>query len=124
MDTPSDPRHNPGLIVALEGAEVEELVREPPTHQEPTFEEELGTTGGSGTGDFRVILYNDDWHSQDEVVTQLQKATKCDEHTAIAIMLEAHFRGRARCYQGSRAECHRVARVLREIQLQVEVDCD
>lgn len=75
-------------------------------------------------GGFRVILYNDEIHSVDEVVLQIQKATGCDLEKAIEIMLEAHTRGRAICFRGGREECHRVARVLREIRLQVEVDCD
>jgi len=75
-------------------------------------------------GPYRVLLYNDDWHSMDEVVLQLQKATGCDIYKAIAIMMEAHAKGRAVCYRGDRDECHRVAKILREIRLQVEVDCD
>lgn len=87
--------------------------------------EETELHSGSGTGGaYRVILYNDDWHSQDEVVLQLQKATGCDIPTAIVIMFEAHTTGRAVCFKGEREECHRVARILREIRLQCEVDCD
>ena len=76
------------------------------------------------SGGFRVVLYNDDDHSEDEVALQIQKATGCDLEKAVAIMLEAHTKGRAICFHGERKECHRVARVLREIRLQVEVDCD
>ena len=73
---------------------------------------------------YRVILYNDDWHSQDEVVLQLQKATGCDLDSAIRIMIQAHRTGRAICYRGTRDDCQRVAGILRQIRLQVEVDCD
>lgn len=76
------------------------------------------------SGGFRVVLYNDDDHSFDEVVLQIQKATGCDLEKAIDIMWEAHSKGRAICFHGERKECHRVARVLREIRLQAEVDCD
>ena len=80
---------------------------------------------GSGTGDgFRVILYNDDWHSVDEVVTQVQKATGCSQHKAIEIVLEVDARGRGICYRGDREKCQSVAAILREIRLQCEVDCD
>ncbi len=72
----------------------------------------------------RVILYNDEWHSVDEVVLQIQKATGYDIYKATAIMLEAHTKGRAVCFRGDRAKCHRVAGILRQIRLQVEVDCD
>jgi ATP-dependent Clp protease adapter protein ClpS len=84
--------------------------------------QEAATTS-SGEG-FRVILYDDDWHGMDEVVLQLQKATGCTLERAAEIMLEAHSKGRAICFRGDRDECHRVARVLREIRLQCEVDSD
>jgi ATP-dependent Clp protease adapter protein ClpS len=73
---------------------------------------------------FRVILYNDEHHSMDEVILQLQKATGCNMEKAIDIMLEAHTKGRAVCYKGGRDDCQKVCRVLREIRLQCEVDCD
>lgn len=76
------------------------------------------------SGAYRVILYDDDWHGFDEVIVQVQKATGCNIYKATAIMLEAHTKGRAVCYRGTREQCQRVARVLREIRLQVEVDCD
>ena len=73
-------------------------------------------------GPWIVILYNDDYHSFDEVVLQLQKATGCDLNTAVGIMLEAHNTGRAVAYTGTEEECERVAGVLRQIRLQVETD--
>ncbi len=79
------------------------------------------TAGGSG---FRVILYNDEHHGMDEVIEQIIKATGCEVDEAIRIMLEAHQKGRAVCFKGSRQKCQKVARVLREIRLQCEVDCD
>lgn len=72
----------------------------------------------------RVILYNDEWHTIDEVVLQIQKATGYDMYKATSIMLEAHTQGRAVCFRGDRDQCHRVAGILRQIRLQVEVDCD
>jgi ATP-dependent Clp protease adaptor protein ClpS len=81
------------------------------------------TTDQTSDG-FRVILYNDDFHSFDEVVLQLQKATGCDLEKALDIMLEAHAKGRAVCYKGRRDDCQKVCRILREIRLQCEIDCD
>jgi ATP-dependent Clp protease adapter protein ClpS len=78
-------------------------------------------TGNSG---YRVILYNDDYHREDEVTSQLHKATGYTWPKCEAIMVEAHTRGRAICYRGERSKCHQVTRVLREIRLQCEVDCD
>ena len=85
--------------------------------------EETTPPGSSGSG-FRVILYDDDYHAQDEVAEQIYKATKYPPRKCWAIMMEAHAKGRAICFHGAREKCQKVARVLREIRLQCEVDCD
>lgn len=72
----------------------------------------------------RVIVYNDDWHSFDEVIRQLIKATGCDEARAEGHAYTVHTQGRAQVFDGPREDCERVAGVLREIRLQVEVDWD
>ena len=72
----------------------------------------------------RVIVYNDDWHTFDEVIAQLIKATACDEATAQGHAWTIHTQGRALVFQGARSDCERAAGVLREIRLQVEVDWD
>lgn len=87
------------------------------------LEPDVAEPGGTGS-DFRVVLYNDEVHNMDEVVEQVMKATACDVEKAIYITLEAHRKGRAVCFKGDRAKCHEVARILREIRLQCEVDCD
>jgi ATP-dependent Clp protease adapter protein ClpS len=83
-----------------------------------------GPGGGDDDSKYRVILYNDDYHGQDEVTAQIHKATGYTWEKCYAIMVEAHARGRAICYRGERARCHQVTKVLREIHLQCEVDCD
>ena len=72
----------------------------------------------------RVIVYNDDWHTFDDVIVQLVKATGCDEATAEGHAWTIHTQGRAQVFHGARTDCERVAAVLREIRLQVEVDWD
>jgi hypothetical protein len=72
----------------------------------------------------RVIVYNDDWHTFDEVILQLIKATGCDEGIAEAHAWAIHTQGRSQVFEGARPDCERVAAVLREIRLQVEVDWD
>ncbi len=72
----------------------------------------------------RVILYNDDWHTFDDVIIQLIKATGCSVEVAQAQAWTVHSEGRCQVFEGARAECERVAGVLREIRLQVEVDWD
>jgi ATP-dependent Clp protease adapter protein ClpS len=69
-----------------------------------------------------VILYNDDVHTFDEVILQVQKATGVSLRTAFEITLEAHTMGRAVCFRGSLQDCERVAAILRQIQLHVEIN--
>jgi ATP-dependent Clp protease adaptor protein ClpS len=89
------------------------------------LEPETAPPGGSGTGgSYRVILYDDDWHSPEDVLEQLVKATGCSPRKAIAIINEVEAKGRAVCLKGDREKCHDAARILREIRLQCEVDCD
>jgi ATP-dependent Clp protease adapter protein ClpS len=69
-----------------------------------------------------VILYNDDWHSFDDVAYQLVKAIACTLDQGYDFAMTVHTEGKARVYDGPKPECERVAGVLREIRLQVEVD--
>ena len=73
---------------------------------------------------YRVVLYNDDHTPIDAVIEQIIKATQCTLEKAVQITNEAHYKGRAVCYRGAREKCHAVTRILREIRLQCEVDCD
>ena len=88
------------------------------------IEEQRKEQDGDPTGGYRVILYNDDWHSMDEVVFQLQKATGCSLEKAEGYTIEAHNTGRSIVYRGERERCRQVVAILREIRLQCEVDCD
>ena len=80
--------------------------------------------GDSDGGAYRVILYNDDYHSIDEVIAQVMKACECGKMKAVKITIDAHRKGRTTCYKGGKSKCHKVAKVLREIRLQCEVDSD
>jgi ATP-dependent Clp protease adaptor protein ClpS len=72
----------------------------------------------------RVILYNDDWHTFNDVITQLVKATGMSGDEAEAHAWIVHTEGRSRVFDGAREDCERVAGILREIRLHVEVDWD
>ncbi len=94
---------------------------------DPAQEERLRPVWGEELDDdvedpYVVILYNDDVHNMGEVLEQIQRATGYEIERCIRIMLEAHTQGRAIAYTGSEAECERVARILRQIGLQVETD--
>ncbi len=70
---------------------------------------------------WRVILYNDDIHTFDEVIFQLMKATGCSLPEAEALTWKVHTEGKAAVYEGAFEECFRVQGVLREIQLITEI---
>jgi ATP-dependent Clp protease adaptor protein ClpS len=71
---------------------------------------------------WRVILYNDDIHSFDEVILQLIKATGCSTAQAEKYAWQVHTEGKAAVFEGSFEECFRVQGVLREIQLVTEIE--
>ncbi|MCI0528892.1 MAG: ATP-dependent Clp protease adaptor ClpS [Nitrospira sp.] len=83
------------------------------------IEEEDKTAKGSP---WCVILFNDEFHSFDEVILQVQKATGVSLKTAFEITLEAHTMGRAVCFSGPLPDCERVAGILRQIDLHVEIE--
>jgi ATP-dependent Clp protease adapter protein ClpS len=87
----------------------------------PTEWEKLLNAGGSH-GPFIVILYNDDWHTVDEVIAQVRKATGCGLEKARQVTMEVHHSGRAVAYAGCLKKCEEVATILRAIRLQVETD--
>lgn len=70
----------------------------------------------------KVVLYNCECHTFDQVIHQLQKATGCSVEEADRIALEVHTTGRSIAYSGTAEECERVAAILRQIKLQVEID--
>jgi len=73
---------------------------------------------------WNVILWNDDVHSFDEVILQVQKATGCSLDRATAITLEAHHNGKAVCFTGPLERCEIVAGKLQEIRLSVTLERD
>ncbi|MCX8054697.1 MAG: ATP-dependent Clp protease adaptor ClpS [Ignavibacteria bacterium] len=69
----------------------------------------------------KVILFNDDWHTFDEVINQIIKATGYNYEKAEAITYEVHNKGKAIVYSGELAKCIQVSSVLEEIQLRTEI---
>lgn len=70
----------------------------------------------------RVVLYNDEEHTLDEVATQIIKATGCSYKRADVLTWEVHTRGKAVIYTGEMGECLRVSSVLEEIALHTQVE--
>ena len=69
----------------------------------------------------RVILYNDDWHTFEEVINQLIKAINCEFETARDITFQVHINGKALVFTGDMKDCLRVSSVLEEIALNTEI---
>lgn len=70
---------------------------------------------------WRVILYNDEIHTFDEVIGQIIKATGCSQSKAEKLTFKVHNEGKARVFEGSFEECFQVNSVLKEIQLITEI---
>ncbi len=71
---------------------------------------------------WQVILFNDDWHTFDQVILQVQKATGCSLEDATLITLKAHTDGQAVCFSGPLERCEIVAGKLQEIKLNVRIE--
>ncbi len=82
-------------------------------------EEEIATTTGIP---LKVILFNDDWHTFEEVIIQLIKALKCTFEKARSLAFEAHVKGKAVVFTGELSECLRVSSVLEEIALHTVIE--
>jgi len=70
----------------------------------------------------KVILYNDEVHTFEEVITQIIKATRCDLTKAEALTWEVHNSGKAIVYQGEVPKCVQVSGVLEEIELMTQIE--
>jgi ATP-dependent Clp protease adaptor protein ClpS len=70
----------------------------------------------------KVILYDDEWHTFDEVINQVIKATNCDYDKAQQITWQVHNSGKAVVFSGDMPECLRVSAVLEEIALHTEIE--
>lgn len=70
----------------------------------------------------KVILYNDEIHTFDEVILQLVKAIKCSTEVGEKFAWEVHTRGLAIVFNGEMHECLRVSSVLEEIALHTQVE--
>lgn len=78
-------------------------------------------TGKGTDSPWRVILFNDDVHTFDEVIGQLVKAIGCSSARAEQLAWKVHTNGKATVYEGDFEECFEVQSVLKEIQLVTEL---
>ena len=70
----------------------------------------------------KVILFNDEVHTFEEVIGQIIKATGCDLTKAEALTWEVHHSGKAMVYEGEMRNCVRVSAVLEEIDLATQIE--
>ncbi|HTP79673.1 MAG TPA: ATP-dependent Clp protease adaptor ClpS [Bacteroidota bacterium] len=70
----------------------------------------------------RVILFNDQEHTFDEVIAQIIKAIRCDSAKAEALTWEVHNSGKANVFEGPMDECLQVSRTLEEIALHTQIE--
>lgn len=71
---------------------------------------------------WQVVLFNDEVHSFDEVILQLQKATGYSLEKATELTFRVHNNGKAVVFIGSKDDCEKVAGVLGQIRLIVQVE--
>lgn len=89
-------------------------------HSEST---ELLTKSETELGNpWQVVLFNDEVHSFDEVILQLQKAAGYSLEKATELTLRVHNNGKAVVYIGSKEDCEKVAGVLDQIHLSTRVE--
>jgi ATP-dependent Clp protease adapter protein ClpS len=71
---------------------------------------------------WQVVLFNDEVHSFDEVILQIQKATGYALERAVELTIRVHEKGKALIYVGSKEKCERVSAILQKIRLIVQVE--
>lgn len=71
----------------------------------------------------RVLLFNDEDHTFEEVINQIVLATHCSYPTAEQLTYEVHYSGKAQVFQGSMSESLRVSSVLESIELNTTIEC-
>ena len=70
----------------------------------------------------KVILFNDEIHTFEEVIAQLMKAIKCTLAKAEALTWEVHHNGKAVVYSGEMFRCMEVSHILEEIGLMTQIE--
>lgn len=95
-----------------------ERKKQPAPETEVLVEEE---TSEEEDTPWRIILYDDDVHTFDEVIGQLMKALGCSRSHAESLTYTVHNKGKAQVFEGSFEECFKVNGVLKEIELITEI---
>jgi len=70
----------------------------------------------------RVILFNDEWHTFEEVIAQIIKAIQCSFEVARDKTFEVHVKGKSIIFSGALDMCLKVSSVLEEIALHTQIE--
>jgi ATP-dependent Clp protease adapter protein ClpS len=70
----------------------------------------------------KVILFNDEAHTFDEVIGQLIKALRCDSAKAETLTWEVHNNGKSAVFEGPMDNCVQVSGILEEIALHTQIE--
>ncbi|HXT02367.1 MAG TPA: ATP-dependent Clp protease adaptor ClpS [Elusimicrobiota bacterium] len=84
-------------------------------------EKKTEDSAGAGDEPWKVVLFNCDCHTFDEVENVVMKATRCTLSRARRISNEVHSRGSAVVYDGPLERCEAVADVIGAVGLRVKV---
>ncbi|MBK9733138.1 MAG: ATP-dependent Clp protease adaptor ClpS [Chitinophagaceae bacterium] len=79
------------------------------------------TAGPDTTGGAHVILFNDDYHTFDDVIFQLILAINCSYKAGEKMAQTVHTEGKCKVYEGAMEECLSVSAILEEINLKTEI---
>lgn len=71
---------------------------------------------------WRLILFNDDTHTFDEVIFQLIKAVQASREQAEQWAWEVHTKGKACVFVGAFEQCFKANLILLEIQLITQIE--
>ncbi len=74
------------------------------------------------TAPWRVLLFDDDTHTFDEVIVQLVRATGCTWERAETHAYTVHTRGKDTVYSGPFEKCFRVQQILNQIELITQLE--
>lgn len=91
-----------------------------PENKPDLFTEELDAVDNAFPS--KVILFNDNIHTFDDVITQLIKAIGCSSERAEAYAWEVHTKGKACVFVGDIEKCLKVSSVLEEIGLHTQIE--
>ena len=70
---------------------------------------------------FKVILFNDEVHTFEEVIVQLIKAVGCSFKEGRSFAFEVHVKGKALVFGGDLPSCLKVTSILEEIALHTQI---